>query len=160
MLQIDFLAEILKKCKENNIHTTVDTAGCVQFESFEKILDYTDLFLYDIKCFDSEKHKKYVGVDNQLILENLKKLLAVGANIIIRIPVICGVNDTAEEMGQICDFLRANGRVRGVELLPYHAMGDHKYAAIGMEAQTFSAPDEGKMATLREIFKDIATGAD
>ena len=160
MLRIDFVASLLQKCRAGGIHTAVDTAGHVPFEYFERILPYTDLFLYDFKCFDGDKHRHFTGVDNTLILENLKKLLAVGANIIIRIPVICGVHDTAEEMEQICDFLRSNGRVRGVELLPYHAMGDHKYAAIGMEAQTFSAPDEGKMATLREIFKDIAKGAD
>ena len=74
MLQIDFLAEILKKCKENGIHTAVDTAGHIPFERFEKILPHTDLFLYEIKMFDSEMHKKYVGVDNELILENLKKM--------------------------------------------------------------------------------------
>ena len=73
LLQTDFLIEILKKCKENGIHTAVDTAGYVPFENFEKILPYTDLFLYDIKLFDSEKHKKYTGMSNKLILENLKK---------------------------------------------------------------------------------------
>ena len=84
MLQIDFLLDILKKCKENGIHTAVDTAGYISFESFEKILPYSDLFLYDIKCFDNEKHKKYVGVENELILENLKKLFHANAKIWIR----------------------------------------------------------------------------
>ena len=73
MLQIDFLLEILKKCKENGIHTAVDTAGHVSFEDFKRVLPYTDLFLFDIKVFDSKKHKKYIGVGNELILENLKK---------------------------------------------------------------------------------------
>ena len=59
-MSVDFLLEILRKCKENGIHTAVDTAGHIPFENFEKILPYTDLFLYDIKCFDNEKHKKYV----------------------------------------------------------------------------------------------------
>ena len=75
MLQIDFLAEILKKCKENGIHTAVDTAGHIPFESFKKILPYTDLFLYDIKIFDTQKHKQYVGVGNELILENSLRLM-------------------------------------------------------------------------------------
>ena len=80
MLQIDFLEEILRKCKENGLRTAVDTAGHVPFEHFEKILPYTDCFLYDIKLFDREKHKKFVGTDNALILDNLKELLRGGAS--------------------------------------------------------------------------------
>ena len=123
MLQSDFLVEILKKCKEIGIHTAVDTAGHIPFENFEKILPYTDLFLYDIKIFNSEKHKKYIGVGNELILENLKKLFEVKAKIWIRIPVIAGDNDSLEEMQNIKDFLFKHGNPEKVELLPYHAMG-------------------------------------
>ena len=108
MLQIDFLLEILKKCKQNGISTAVDTAGHIPFESFEKILPYTDMFLYDFKIFDSQKHKKYIGVGNELILENLAKLLNMGAKVYIRIPVIEGVNDSIEEMQQIKAFLYKN----------------------------------------------------
>ena len=74
MLQIDFLEEILKKCKENGLHTAVDTAGNVPYEYFERILPYTDLFLYDVKCIDEALHKEGTGVSNKRILENLKKL--------------------------------------------------------------------------------------
>ena len=84
MLQIEFLTKILKACKENGIHTAVDTAGHVPYERFEQILPYTDLFLYDVKCFDSEKHRQYAGVGNGLILENLKKLLAKSTPVWIR----------------------------------------------------------------------------
>ena len=154
MLQLDFLCEILKKCKENGIHTAVDTAGFVPFASFEKVLPFTDLFLYDIKIFDTEKHKQYVGADNNLILENLKKLLRAGASIYIRIPVIPGVNDSVEEMQQIKDFLSANGKPEKIELLPYHAMGENKYRALAREPQTFDAPDEKTMLTLRKVFED------
>jgi pyruvate formate lyase activating enzyme len=152
MLQIDFLLEILKKCKENGIHTAVDTAGHIPFQSFEKILPYTDLFLYDIKCFDNEKHKKYVGVENELILENLKKLFHANAKIWIRIPVISDVNDSAEEMQSIKAFLSQNGKPEKIELLPYHAMGENKYAAIKKEAQRFTPPDNKKLKELKAIF--------
>ncbi len=152
MLQIDFLLEILKKCNNAGIHTAVDTAGQIPFESFEKILPYTDLFLYDIKCFDSEKHKKYVGVGNELILENLKKLFEAGANIWIRIPVIADVNDSVEEMQKIKDFLDENGKPEKIELLPYHAMGENKYAAIGKETQRFTPPDSNKLNELKAVF--------
>ena len=141
MLQIDFLAEILKKCKENGIHTAVDTAGHIPFESFEKILPYTDLFLYDIKIFDSQKHKQYVGVGNELILENLKKLFERKAKLWIRIPIIPDVNDSIEEIQKIKDFLKTNGTPEKIELLPYHAMGENKYRAIGKEPQIFKTPD-------------------
>jgi pyruvate formate lyase activating enzyme len=152
MLQIDFLAELLKRCKENGIHTAVDTAGHVAFECFERILPYTDLFLYDIKCYDSEKHKKYTGVSNELLFSNLKKLLQTDKTIWVRIPVIPTVNDTEEEMLTIKTFLSSCGIPEKVELLPYHAMGEHKYAAIGKEAQIFSVPSEEKMMRLKKIF--------
>ena len=151
MLQIDFLAEILKKCKENGIHTAVDTAGHIPFESFEKILPYTDLFLYDIKIFDSQKHKQYVGVSNELILENLKKLFERKAKLWIRIPIIPDVNDSIEEIQKIKDFLKTNGTPEKIELLPYHAMGENKYRAIGKEPQIFKTPDAENMKRLKEI---------
>ena len=152
MLQMDFLIEILKKCKENGIHTAVDTAGHIPFQSFEKILPYTDLFLYDIKMFDSQKHKKYTGVGNELILKNLKKLFKSKAKIWIRIPVIAGVNDTKEEMLQIKAFLDQYGNPERVELLPYHAMGENKYAAIGKVPQQFVSPDNDMLNKLKAVF--------
>ena len=151
MLQIDFLVEILKKCKENGIHTAVDTAGHIPFESFEKILPYTDLFLYDIKIFDSQKHKQYVGVSSELILENLKKLFERKAKLWIRIPIIPDVNDSIEEIQKIKDFLKTIGTAEKIELLPYHAMGENKYRAIGKEPQIFKTPDTENMKRLKEI---------
>ena len=152
MLQIDFLEEILKACKQNGIHTAVDTAGNVPFDYFERIIPYTDLFLYDVKCFDSDKHRQYTGVENQLILKNLKRLLATGTPVWVRIPIIPTFNDTVEEMQKIKAFLSSCGAPEKVELLPYHAMGEHKYAAIGKETQIFSVPSEEKMKHLENIF--------
>lgn len=165
MLQADFLAELLKRCREKGIHTAVDTAGHVPFGSFEKVLPYTDLFLYDIKCFDTQKHKKYVGVGNELILENLQKLLEAGAAVWIRIPVIPGVNDSVEEMKEIREFLErcdglqlsekaSDSGIQRVELLPYHAMGENKYRAMDAEPTVFSAPSEEKMRELRAVFAE------
>ena len=152
MLQIDFLLEILKKCKENSIHTAVDTAGHIPYEHFEKILPYTELFLYDIKMFDSEKHKKYTGVGNELILENLKKLFKANAKILIRIPIISDINDSIEEMLSIKEFFEKNGKPEKIELLPYHAMGENKYAAIGKKAQRFAPPENNELNKLKAIF--------
>ena len=142
MLQADFLCETLKLCKENGIHTAIDTAGCVSWEHFEKIMPYADMFLYDVKCFDEQKHKEYTGVSNKLILENLKKISdTTNKDIIIRIPVIHGVNDDEKEMGMIAEFLKGI-RYTSVDLLPYHKMGEHKYDALDMAYTEFEVPDK------------------
>ena len=152
MLQIDFLCEVLEKCKENGMHTAVDTAGNVPWEYFERILRNTDLFLYDIKLFDREKHKQYTGADNNVILDNLKKLFEVGANICIRIPIICGVNDSTGEMQRIKSFLQPYRPVK-IELLPYHNLGTHKYDALNMEKHEFDVPGEKIMKELNSVFE-------
>ena len=152
MLRIEPLEEILKKCKAQGLHTAVDTAGHVPYEYFERILPHTDLFLYDVKCFDSEKHREYTGVGNERILDNLKKLLSDGVPLWIRIPIIPTVNDTEEEMTKIKTFLYSCGSPEKIELLPYHAMGEHKYAALGRDVRIFSEPTAEKMQALKQIF--------
>jgi hypothetical protein len=144
--------KILKACKENGIHTAVDTAGHVPYASFEKILPYTDLFLYDVKCFSEDTHKRYVGASNSLILENLKKLLKTGKKIWIRVPIICSVNDSESEMQKIKDFIYSAGKPEKIELLPYHAMGVHKYSAIGKTPIEFEVPSALVMEKLRNVF--------
>ena len=150
MLQLDFLCEILKKCKAAGIHTAVDTAGNVPWKSFEKILPFTDLFLYDIKAFGAELHRKDTGVSNELILENLKNLSG-RADIIVRIPVIGGYNDNDEEIRQIADFLKQIKIIKA-ELLPYHAMGEHKYTALGRNTESFNVPNKNFMNRSQQLF--------
>lgn len=151
MLQIDFLKEILKKCKENNIHTAVDTAGYIPWKNFEKIIPYTDLFLYDIKAFNNDIHKNFTGVSNELILGNLKKLLQNNCNLQIRIPIISKVNDDINEMQKIKDFINPFENIK-IELLPYHKMGEHKYNALNMKLTEFTVPTADKMKELNTIF--------
>ena len=150
MLQLDFLLEILEKCKSAGIHTAVDTAGNVPWKSFEKILPFTDLFLYDIKAFGAELHRKGTGVSNELILENLKNLSG-RADIIVRIPVIGGYNDNDEEIRQIADFLKQIKIIKA-ELLPYHAMGEHKYTALGRNTESFNVPNKNFMNRSQQLF--------
>ena len=154
MLQIDALESLLKQCKMRGINTAVDSAGNLPYKYFERILEYTDLFLYDIKLFDSKKHEKHTGVTNELILENLNRLLNTKANIWIRIPIISEVNDTEEEMKNIKDFLSKCKRYpERVELLPYHNLGEHKYEALRRDAVRFFAPSKEKIGKLKSIFK-------
>ena len=151
MLQIDFLYDILKKCRENGIHTAVDTAGHIPWKSFERILPYTDLFLYDIKSMDSNVHKKYTGAGNELILENLARLLKSGADVWVRIPVIPAINDTEADFEKLREFFDSNGYPQKTELLPYHAMGEHKYAALGKTFYPFAVPGKEKIEELKAL---------
>lgn len=149
MLQIDFLYEILKKCKENGIHTAIDTAGNVPWEYFERVLPYADLFLYDVKAISDELHKQGTGVSNKLILENLLRLSGK-CDIIVRIPIIGGFNDDNAEVKKIAEFLKKIKCIKK-ELLPYHSMGEHKYDALGIEHKNYSVPD---MKEIKKLFKE------
>lgn len=120
MLQLDFLEEMLRRLKAENIHTAVDTAGNVPYADFERILPFTDLFLYDMKAFHEDVHRALTGVSNERIKDNLLRLKQAGAQIKIRIPVIEELN--AGELPFMRDFLFENG-IRDVELLAYHRMG-------------------------------------
>lgn len=150
MLYSDFLAEILKMCKNEGINTAVDTAGNVAYTEFEKIIPYTDIFLYDVKCFSEQKHIEGTGVSNKLILENLTRLSKeFKGDIIIRIPVIDGYN--TDELPEIAGLLKNLGISR-VELLPYHKMGEHKYEALGMNCVSFNAPEKDDMEKYKALF--------
>ena len=153
MLQIDFLEEILKVCKHHGLHTAVDTAGHVPYAYFERIAAYTDLFLYDLKCFSPELHRQYTGEGNERILENLRRLLGAGVPLLVRIPIIPTVNDRPEELEKIRNFLAGCPRLPQVELLPYHALGRYKYAALGKQAQPFSEPGPEILCQLQQIFQ-------
>lgn len=153
MLQADFLLELLKVCKQNKIHTAIDTAGHIEWKNFEKVMPYTDLFLYDIKIFDSKKHKEYVGTENSLILENLKKLAGAGKEIAVRVPIIGGVNDIEKEIENIANFLKSVN-ISNVELLPYHKMGEHKFDALDLPLKSFLVPENEKMQKFKNIFKN------
>lgn len=131
LLQNDFLLELLKASKEYGLHTAIDTAGNVPWSVFTSIMNYVDLFLYDIKLMNNKKHKLVTGVDNGRILENLKMLADNKALIHIRVPVIPGTNDNMAEMKEIAGFLQDIGGVELIELLPYHGLGESKYDSLG-----------------------------
>lgn len=140
MLQIDFLEELLKKCKNANISMAIDTAGNVAWSHFERVIPYTDIFLYDVKCILESLHIQGTGVSNKLIKENLIKLASqFPGKIVVRIPVIGGYNATHEEMNAIAEFL-APLNISQVELLPYHKLGMHKSEAAGVSYKEFTEP--------------------
>ena len=138
---IDYIEEVARRLFDKGIPVDIDTSGHAPYEHFRRILPYVDTFLYDMKLMDPEAHKEYMGVDNRLILENLKKLSADGAKINIRLPLIDGVNATDEHIAQVIGFLKDNDiRTCQVNLLKYHNTGSSKYPKLGREY------DGGRMA--------------
>jgi len=132
LLQSKFLIELLDECSKRGIHTAVDTAGLANTEIILDVAKRTDLFLYDLKMMDSERHRKWVGVPNEKILENLKAVAATGVKIIIRIPLIGGVNDDAENIKATARFVaELSGEKKSVNLLPYHKIAQTKYQKLG-----------------------------
>lgn len=127
LMQPDFLMALLKTCKKKHIHTALDTSGYAPFELIDKLSQYIDLFLYDLKIIDNDKHKTYISKDNLLILKNLKRLAVLKKNIIIRIPIIPGFNDNMRAIRDIADFVVSLGTIQEINLLPYHKAANEKY---------------------------------
>lgn len=132
LLQADFVASVMQEIKKVGLHTAIDTSGCVPWSEIEKTLDYCDLYLYDVKCVNPALHKEYTGVDNILIIENLKKLSKTGKEIWIRIPVIPDFNDDEREMTEIANLISTLSSVKQVTLMPYHTLGSSKYETLGL----------------------------
>jgi pyruvate formate lyase activating enzyme len=130
--QMEFLRQVLQACKNLHLHTTVDTSGYTSAENLLSILPLVDLFLYDVKLMDAEKHARYTSVSNPKILSNLQKISRQGASIIVRIPLIPGINDDDNNLNQIGAFLASLPQLVGVELMPYHEIGVAKYQGLGM----------------------------
>lgn len=128
----EFAKSILVECKKSGIHTAIETAGYVKWSNFEKVLPYTDLFLYDLKHMNPKIHKEYIGVDNSMILSNLRKLTRSTTNIIIRTPIIPGFNDQEAQILAIARFI-SKLNIRELHLLPYHQYGEEKYRFLGRE---------------------------
>lgn len=153
LCQADFAAELLRTCKENGLHTAVESAASAPFEKIEKILPNLDLYLMDIKHMNSQKHKEFTGVSNERIIENAKKIAESGVELIIRTPVIPGFNDTEEEILAISRFAASLPSVREHHLLPYHRLGSDKYSRLGRSYSMTDAepPTPERMAYLLSV---------
>ena len=154
-MDMDFILAMAKELKRQDVTLTIDTCGYVPYERFEKLLPYVNTFLYDVKVMDPELHKKYMGTDNKLILENLIRLSQDGARIYIRIPTIKEVNGNEENMKETIAFLKQHDiHPAGVNLLPYHDTGSGKYAKLDMEYKgtDLHAPDKEEMEALAALF--------
>jgi len=134
MMQSAFLIELLDACGREGIHRAVDTTGLSTTETLLEVAKRTDLFLYDLKMMDPERHARFTGVDNRRILENLQVLAESGANINIRIPLIMGVNADEDNIRRSAEFVTSlAGEKKLVSLLPYHNIASHKYGKLGQD---------------------------
>lgn len=140
LCQPEFTLELLKRCKDHGMHTAVDTSGFVKWECIEKVRPYTDLFLYDLKCMDSDLHRHVIGVPNERILENAGKIAGAGGRFWIRIPVIPLLNDSEKHFEKYGAFLsEIRDSVDIVQLLPYHKMGVSKHDRLLKNEKVFVA---------------------
>ena len=132
LMQSAFTYGILRSVKEHNIHTAIETCGYAQWNEFEKIFEVTDLVIYDVKHTDSSQHMKFVGVGNELILRNLEILVEKGKHVLVRIPLIPGINDSDDNLMKSAELLKQLG-VAGVEFIPYHEFASEKNVLIGRD---------------------------
>jgi pyruvate formate lyase activating enzyme len=157
LLQPEFLENLLRLCKTKLFHTAVDTAGDADFSVIERILPYTDLFLYDFKCISSGRHKEGTGVDNQRILHNLSELLTFyPQKVRIRIPIIPGFNDSENEIQSMASFLSRFNAPEKIELIPYHRLGEIKLKFLGYPLlENMEMPDQKTLQEFQGILEKI-----
>ena len=156
LLQPEFAEEILSMCREAGIGTAVETTGDVPWETLEKIRPLTDLFLYDIKAMDTNVHREWTGRGNERILENLKKLASSGAKIMVRTPLIPGVNDRKEDVLSILSYLKECGVTR-YDILPFHQMGSGKYESIGISysLSDMKVQEDAYIEEIKRLIEDM-----
>jgi len=158
LFQPQFLKEALKACKERYIHTALDTSGYALRDVLKSVMPYVDLFLYDLKLADDEEHKKYTGVSNKLIKENLKFLVENGRakDIILRFPVIPGITDTEKNINGLVEFISSLKGISEIDLLSFHDISE-KFRRLGKQYKmpTHNAPSEEKLKYIKEKFEEI-----
>ncbi|MBN1108141.1 MAG: glycyl-radical enzyme activating protein [Bacteroidales bacterium] len=158
LFQPAFLLESLRKCRGKGYHTAVDTSGYVDTKDLLSIIPHTDLFLYDLKHLDAGKHLLYTGVSNELIINNLKIIFDSGKDVMIRFPVIPGLNDDIEHLEKMRSFLSEYGpeKIRKLNLLPYHKTGSSKYSKFGIQYRMngIEPPSPARMKELMDFFAE------
>ncbi len=157
LLQRDFLLDVLRACQDQDIHTALDTSGCAAWATLDEVRPCVDLFLYDLKVVDDEKHREFTGVSNRSILANLHALSERGHNIIIRVPVIPGINDDDETVRQIGAFAGALPHLNSVDLLPYHHIAIDKYLRLNKPYRLFETrqPQAERMTEIAQLLQSF-----
>jgi pyruvate formate lyase activating enzyme len=154
LLQADFVAELFKRLRENGVHTCLDTCGYADADAWEKVLPYTNLVLYDLKLMDPKSHRRWTGKSNEKILGGIKLAAESKVPVIVRIPVIPGVNDSEENMKAIARFCN-DISINEINLLPYHRFGESKYAMLDRryDLGDLRRPEDTEFQRLAGIFE-------
>ncbi|WP_293665803.1 glycyl-radical enzyme activating protein [Tepidibacter sp.] len=158
LLQQDFSEELLKACKALGWHTAMETTAFAKKDVIEKVIPWVDLVLLDIKSIDASQHKRYTGVNNEIILENAKTIAQLGVEIIVRVPVIPMFNADEKSIRDIANFTKSLGVVKELHLLPYHRLGVNKYECIGKHypiRPNIKTPSEDTMMKLKGIVESV-----
>jgi pyruvate formate lyase activating enzyme len=138
LAQPEFLLTLLRACKEKEIHTALDTCGFAAWEILDSVRETVDLFLYDLKLMDDARHREFTGVSNAPILANLRALSEHRHPIVVRLPLIPGINDDEENLRQTGGFVAALPHLIRVDVLPYHGMSGEKYSRLD---RTYRLPE-------------------
>ena len=153
-MQKDFLESMIDECVSLGIDTAIETSMHFDWEQTKTVLEKTDMFFADIKHMDAKEHERWTGAGNETVLENLKRLSILGKNIVVRIPLVSGLNDTEKNIISTAEFIRDSLSVKGVELLPYHKLGKDKYTLLGKKTNdSLKRPSKEKIAEIEKIFE-------
>ncbi len=157
LAQPEFAISLLKMCREAAIHTTLDTCGYARWETVARVLEYVDLVLYDLKHMDVVEHERYAGVSNDLILDNARRIRELSIPMLARVPVIPGYNDTAENIAATARFIVNELGSISVHLLPYHRLGETKYARMERPKGSISVqpPSDEYMEEIKQAFESF-----
>jgi pyruvate formate lyase activating enzyme len=155
-LQPEFSYNFLLACNQRDIHTALETTGYARWELITQLSSVTNLFLYDVKFIDSDCHKRYTGVSNELILNNLMSLTALNCEIQVRVPCIPGINDGEDQIRSLANFVSRIG-VKSIALLPYNAAAGAKYRWIGCQYTLSDRETQTQeyMNSLADICRDV-----
>jgi pyruvate formate lyase activating enzyme len=147
--QADFVEALLAACKARRLHTVLDTCGFASPDVLRRVGKHVDLFLYDLKLMNSEKHLRLTGVNNELILQNLAMLAQGGNTIRVRVPILPGFNDDEENLDALSTYLTPLG-IREIDLLPYHELGNDKYRRMNLSSgmENVVPPTSAEMETI------------
>lgn len=152
MLQHRALRRVALQLRRESVHVAVDSSAQAPREAFEQVLDAVDLFLFDVKLADPDRHRLFTGMGNAQILDNIR-FASKSLPVVIRVPVVAGVNDDDREMDDIARFVAALDNVQMVELNAYHDLGLRKYRALDLPVERFDAPGDARMRELQALFE-------
>ena len=152
--QPEFLRQLVASCNRLGIDTAVETCGFYDWSQVKDIFEHLDCVFIDIKHMDDAVHQHWTGVSNRGILENIIQISRIQPKTIVRVPLIEEVNADEHNIREMCEFLRQNTHVKGVELLPYHDFGESKFHAAGVVCHSFTTPNDDKISELKQIIAD------